>query len=78
MKTVALTVMFGLSTLLSGCVAYDPYYQSQPVYVQPRPIYVQPRPIYVQPRPVYIQPRCTWVAQYDRYSRTYRNVRICR
>jgi hypothetical protein len=71
MKTVALTVMFGLSTLLSGCVAYDPYYQSQPVYVQPRPIYVQPRP-------VYIQPRCTWVAQYDRYSRTYRNVRICR
>ena len=71
MKTVALTVMFGLSTLLSGCVAYDPYYQSQPVYVQPRPVYVQPRP-------VYIQPRCTWVAQYDRYSRTYRNVRICR
>ena len=71
MKTVVLTVMFGLSTLLSGCVAYDPYYQSQPVYVQPRPIYVQPRP-------VYIQPRCTWVAQYDRYSRTYRNVRICR
>ena len=71
MKTVALTVMFGLSTLLSGCVAYDPYYQSSPVYVQPRPIYVQPRP-------VYIQPRCTWVAQYDRYSRTYRNVRICR
>lgn len=64
MKKIALTVIFGISTLLSGCVAYDPYYQ--------------PQPVYVQSRPVYIQPRCAWVTQWDRYSRTYRNVRICR
>jgi hypothetical protein len=70
MKKVVLAVIFGIITLLSGCVAYDPYYQSRPVYYQPQPVYV--------PRPVYIQPRCTWVTQWDRYNRTYRNVKICR
>jgi hypothetical protein len=61
-----------LVVALSGCVVADPYYV-QPTYVQPRPVYVQPRPIYVQP-----PPRCYWVQQWNGYTRSYQNVRVCR
>ena len=61
-----------LLVALSGCVVTDPYYV-QPVYVQPRPVYVQPRPVYVQP-----PPRCYWVQQWNGYTRSYQNVRVCR
>ena len=61
-----------LLVALSGCVVTDPYYV-QPVYVQPRPVYVQPRPVYVQP-----PPRCYWVRQWNGYTRSYQNVRVCR
>ena len=59
---------------LSGCVVADPY------YVQPAPVYVQPRPVYVQPAPVYVHPspRCFWVQQWNGYTRSYQNVRVCR
>lgn len=61
-----------LVVALSGCVVTDPYYV-QPVYVQPRPVYVQPRPVYVQP-----PPRCYWVQQWNGYTRSYQNARVCR
>jgi hypothetical protein len=61
-----------LLVALSGCVVTDPYYV-QPVYVQPRPVYVQPRPIYVPP-----PPRCYWVKQWNGYTRSYQNARVCR
>ena len=61
-----------LLVALSGCVVTDPYYV-QPVYVQPRPVYVQPRPVYVQP-----PPRCYWVKQWNGYTRSYQNARVCR
>lgn len=61
-----------LVVALSGCVVTDPYYV-QPVYVQPRPVYVQPRPVYVPP-----PPRCYWVQQWNGYTRSYQNVRVCR
>jgi hypothetical protein len=79
MKTVLAIVVATLA--LSGCVVTDPYYvQPAPVYVQPRPVYVQPRPVYVQPRPVYVAPpvRCTYVQQWNGYTRQYQPVRICR
>ena len=64
-----------LVVALSGCVVADPYYvQPAPVYVQPRPVYVQPRPVYVAPPP----PRCYWVQQWNGYTRSYQNVRVCR
>lgn len=56
-----------LLVALSGCVVTDPY------YVQPAPVYVQPRPVYVQP-----PPRCYWVQQWNGYTRSYQNVRVCR
>jgi hypothetical protein len=52
---------------LTGCVVADPY------YVQPAPVYVQPRPVYVAP-PV----RCSYVQQWNGYTRQYQPVRICR
>jgi hypothetical protein len=61
-----------LLVALSGCVVTDPYYV-QPVYVQPRPVYVQPRPVYVPP-----PPRCYWVKQWNGYTRSYQNARVCR
>ena len=61
-----------LVVALSGCVVTDPYYV-QPVYVQPRPVYVQPRPVYVPP-----PPRCYWVKQWNGYTRSYQNARVCR
>jgi len=60
-----------LVVALSGCVVADPYYV-QPTYVQP--VYVQPRPVYVAPPP----PRCRWVQQWNGYTRSYQNVRVCR
>jgi hypothetical protein len=62
-----------LVVALSGCVVTDPYYV-QPTYVQPAPVYVQPRPVYVAPPP----PRCYWVRQWNGYTRSYQNVRVCR
>ena len=61
-----------LLVALSGCVVTDPYYV-QPIYVQPRPVYVQPRPVYVPP-----PPRCYWVKQWNGYTRSYQNARVCR
>lgn len=58
--------------LLSGCVGYYPV----PAY-QPAPVYVAPAPVYVTPRPVYV-PNCYWVKQWNGYTRTYQNVRVCR
>lgn len=62
--------------LLTGCVVTDPYYvQPAPVYVQPRPVYVPP-PVYYRPPPP--PPRCTWVRQWNGYTRQYQNVKVCR
>lgn len=75
MKTILSIISLALMLTLSGCVAYDPYYvQPAPVYVAPRPVYVAP-PVYYRPPP---SPRCTWVRQWDGFTRTYRNVKICR
>jgi hypothetical protein len=65
MKAVLAIVVASLA--LTGCVVADPY------YVQPRPVYVQPRPVYVAP-PV----RCSYVQQWNGYTRQYYNVRVCR
>ena len=65
-------ILLLLLVALSGCVVTDPYYV-QPVYVQPRPVYVQPRPVYVPP-----PPRCYWVKQWNGYTRSYQNARVCR
>ena len=65
MKAVLAIVVASLA--LTGCVVADPY------YVQPRPEYVQPRPVYVAP-PV----RCSYVQQWNGYTRQYYNVRVCR
>ena len=56
-----------LVVALSGCVVTDPY------YIQPRPVYVQPAPVYIHP-----SPRCFWVQQWNGYTRSYQNVRVCR
>jgi len=65
MKAVLAIVVASLA--LTGCVVTDPY------YVQPVPVYAQPRPVYVAP-PV----RCTYVQQWNPYTRQYQPVRICR
>jgi len=65
MKAVLAIVVASLA--LTGCVVADPY------YVQPVPVYVQPRPVYVAP-PV----RCSYVQQWNGYTRQYYNVRVCR
>jgi hypothetical protein len=65
MKAVLAIVVASLA--LTGCVVADPY------YVRPAPVYVQPRPVYVAP-PV----RCSYVQQWNGYTRQYYNVRVCR
>ena len=72
MKAVLSIIVASLA--LTGCVVTDPY------YVQPAPVYVRPAPVYVQPRPVYVAPsvRCTYVQQWNGYTRQYQNVRVCR
>ena len=66
-------IILAATTALTGCVVTDPY------YVQPAPVYVQPRPVYVQPRPVYVPPQhCYWVKQWNGYTRSYQNTRVCR
>ena len=67
-------IILAATTALTGCVVTDPY------YVQPAPVYVQPRPVYVQPRPVYVPPpqHCYWVKQWNGYTRSYQNTRVCR
>ncbi len=72
MKAVLAIVVASLA--LTGCVVADPY------YVQPAPVYVRPAPVYVQPRPVYVAPpvRCSYVQQWNGYTRQYYNVRVCR
>jgi hypothetical protein len=69
-----LLIILAATAALTGCVVADPY------YVQPAPVYVQPAPVYIQPRPVYVPPppRCYWVKQWNGYTRSYQNARVCR
>jgi hypothetical protein len=63
----AVLAIVAASLALTGCVVADPY------YVQTRPVYIQSRPVYVAP-PV----RCSYVTQWNGYTRQYYNVRVCR